>query len=173
MFCKCAICGYKKAVTEDFTKWPDIPGLRPELYPVTNNGRPEGQLHGFICARCLINANSMRVFIKTIMAGVHVTDHAALRFIERVTSDIDIETARVAVLRAFSKARKIRFKDEYMFRRFWNNNFEEADYYWISDFVLVATKKEPKTIMSVEKLQGKALNKDFFLVNEGDCELII
>jgi len=153
-------------ITKDFTRWPDIPGMRAGLYPVTRNGRPDGQLNGFICSRCLKNANSMRVFIKTIMAGVQVTDHAALRFIERVTSGIDIETARVAVLRAFSKARKIRFKDEYMFRRFWNNNFEEADYYWNSDLVFVTTRKEPKTILSVEKLWGKSLNKDFFLADD-------
>lgn len=57
-----------------------------------------------------------------------------------------------------------------MFKRFWNNNFEEADYYWISDLVLVATKKEPKTILTVEKLQGKAFNKDFFLADDQGSE---
>jgi hypothetical protein len=171
MLCKCAVCGYQKAITEDYTKWPYIPGFRPELYPVTRNGRPDGQLQGFICARCLKSANSMRVFIRTIMTGAQVTDHAVSRYIERSAKDIsDFQAGRMAVLKAFSKARKIRFKDDYMFRRVMNNNCNEAEYYWNSDLVFVTTRKEPKTILSVEKLWGKSLNKDFFLSDDQEGE---
>ena len=122
MPCKCAICGYEKAVTEDFFKWSDIPGLTTEFYPVTKGGKPTGEVLNFICARCLQHANIMRVFVKTMMSGVQVTDHAVSRFIERTGADIsDKQTAKIALIRAFSKARKIRFRSNYMVSRIINS----------------------------------------------------
>ena len=168
MPCKCAICGYEKGLTEDFSKWPEIPNLRPELYPVTKRGKPSGDVLNFICARCLHDANTMRVFVKTMMSGIQITDHAVIRFIARTDADIsDKQTGRIAVLRAFSKARKIRFKDEYMVTRILNNSFKGVDYFWVSDLVFVVTKDKPQTMVTVEKLWGKALNKDFFFTDCG------
>jgi len=166
MPCKCAICGYQKGVTEDFMKWPDIPGLKTELYPVTKSGKPETELLNFICARCLRNANAMRVFMKTLMSGVIVTDHAISRVIKRTGSDVrDEQVARIAILKSFSKARRIRFNPEFMIRRIMNNDFKTADYYWVSDLVFVVSDVKPHTILTVEKLWGKRLNKDFFYVD--------
>ena len=163
MPCKCSICGYEKGITEDFSKWPDIPGFNAELYPVTKDGKPTGEVLNFICARCLRHANTMRVFVKTMMSGVQVTDHAVGRFIERTSADIsDKQTGKIAVLRAFSKARKIRFRTGYMVTRIINNDFKAADYYWVSDLVFVVTRDKPQTIVTVEKLWGKGLNNDFF-----------
>jgi len=169
MPCKCAICGYEKGITDEFTKWPAIPGLRAELYPVTKGGKPTAKVLNFICARCLKNANTMRVFVKTMMSGVQVSDHALHRFIERTSPDIaDKKTGRVAVLRAFSKARRIRFRSDYMITRLISNDFSEADYYWVSDLVFVVTNRKPQTIVTVEKLWGKSLNKDFFYADEAE-----
>ena len=167
--CKCAICGYENGITDDFTKWPDIPGLHTVFYPVTKDGKPTGEVLNLICARCLGNANTMRLFVKAMMSGVQITDHAVSRFIERTAADIpDKQTGRVAVLRAFSKARKIRFQRGYMVRRIMSNDFTEADYYWGSDLVFVVTRAEPQTIVTVEKLWGKSLNRDFFLADGAD-----
>jgi len=166
MPCKCAICGYEKGITEDFMKWPDIPGLKTEFYPVTRGGKPNTELLNFICARCLQDANNMRVFIKTLMSGVVVTKHAINRFIERSGSDIrDEQVGRLAILKAFSKARKIRFRPGFMIARIIQNDFKETEYYWVSDLVFVATCENPKAIVTVEKLWGKSLNKDFFYVD--------
>lgn len=163
MPCKCAICGYEKEITGNFIKWSEIPGLYPEFYPITKGGKPTGEILNFICARCLSNANKMRVFVKTIMSGVQVSDHAVHRFIERTKADIaDMETGRVAVLRAFSKARKIRYRSGYMITRIINHDFNEVDYYWINELVFVVTKRKPRTIVTIEKLWGKQLNTDFF-----------
>jgi hypothetical protein len=165
MPCKCAICGYEKGITEDFMKWSDIPGLKTEFYPVTR-GKPNAELLNFICARCLRDANAMKVFIKTLMSGVVVTKHAINRFNERSGSDIrDEHVGRIAVLKAFSKARRIRFCPGFTIMRIMNNDFKAADYYWVSDLVFVVTSGKPQTIVTVEKLWGKSLNKDFFFVD--------
>jgi hypothetical protein len=163
MSCKCAICGYEKAITDDFHKWSDIPGYTAEFYPITKGGKPDSEVINFICARCLKHANSMRVFVKTLMSGVEVSDHAVNRFIERTSADIsDKKVGRVAILRAFSKARKIRFQPGYMVTRTINNEFKDAEYYLINDLVFVVTKDEQRTIVTVEKLWEKRLNIDFF-----------
>ncbi|HCE42867.1 MAG TPA: hypothetical protein DET40_04915 [Lentisphaeria bacterium] len=168
MPCKCVLCGYeKKGLTSDFTKWPEIPGFNTEFYPVTKNGKPDGEVLGLICARCLNHADSMRVYVKAMMSGVQVTRHAVIRFIERSGSAIpDEQTGRVAVIKAFSKSRRIRFRTEFMVTRLINNDFQDVDYYWVSDLVFVVTRLKPRTIVTVEKLWGKGLNKDFFLVEE-------
>jgi len=169
MPCKCAICGYEKAVTKDFLKWRDIPGLTTEFYPVTKGGKPTNEVLNFICARCLKHANTMRVFVKTMMSGIQVTDHAVSRFLERTGADIsDKQTAKIALIRTFSKARKIRFRPAYIVSRIINNNFKAACYYWVSDLVFVVTEEEPQTIVTVEKLWGKDLNKDFFFADRND-----
>ena len=109
----------------------------------------------------------MRTFVKTMMSGVQVSKHAMSRFIARTGAEIaDERTAMIAVLRAFSKARRIRFKDGYMVSRIISNQFTEADYYWVSDLVFVVTRQKPRTIVTVEKLWGKSLNRDFFLLDD-------
>ena len=106
MPCKCAICGYKKGITEDFMKWTDIPGLRTELYPVTKGGKPNTELLNFICARCLHHANSMKLFIKTLITGLVVTKHAINRFAERTGSDIhDKEICKIAIQGVFQSSK--------------------------------------------------------------------
>jgi hypothetical protein len=167
MTCKCAICGYERGITEDFNKWPDIPGLQTVFYPVTKFGKPDSEVLNFICARCLKNAISMRVYVKTLMSGVIVSEHAVLRYIERINSGIrDKSTGRVAVLRAFSKARKIRFSEDIMMMRTKNNDYNEMEYYWNNDIIFVVSKSQPRTIVTVEKLWKKSLNKDFFYADE-------
>ena len=171
MTCKCAICGYERGITEDFSKWPDIPGLQTVFYPVTKFGKPDSEVLNFICARCLKNAISMRVYVKTLMSGVIVSDHAVLRYIERIGADINDKSAgRVAVLRAFSKSRKIRFRDDIMKMRTMNNDNNEMDYYWVSDIIFVVSKSQPRTIVTIEKLWKKSLNKDFFYADEIDMD---
>jgi hypothetical protein len=171
MTCKCAICGYERGITDDFTKWPDIPSLQVVLYPVTKGGKPDSEVLNFICARCLKNANTMRVYVKTLMSGVMVSDHAVLRYIERTGADIhDKSIGRVAVLRAFSKARKIRLRDDIMKIRIMNNDYNEMDYYWVSDTIFVVSKSQPRTIVTVEKLWKKSLNKEFFYADEPDMD---
>ena len=46
-----------------------------------------------------------------------------------------------------------------------NNDFKTTDYYWVSDLVFVVSDVKPHTILTVEKLWGKRLNKDFFYVD--------
>lgn len=147
-------------------KWPDIPNIETELYPVTRGGKPNKELLNFICARCLRDANNMRVFIKTLMRGVVVTKHAINRFIERTGSDIrDEQVGRIAVIKAFSKARRIHFRPGFMLMRIMNNDFKAADYYWVNDLVFVVIGEKPQAIVTVEKLWGKSLNKDFFFLD--------
>ena len=169
MTCKCAICGYSKGITDDFNKWPDIPGLQTMFYPVTKGGKPDSEVLNFICARCLRSANAMRVFVKTLMSGVIISEHAVLRYIERINPHIqDKSTGNVAVLRAFSKARKIRFRDDIMRMRTINNDYNEMDYFWVSDTIFVVSKSQPQTIVTVEKLWRNSLNKEFFYADATD-----
>jgi hypothetical protein len=163
MHCKCAICGYENSYTSDFNKWHAIPNFITEFYPVTKGGKPDGEVLNFICGHCLKSANSMRFYIKTVVAGVVVSKHAVERFISRTKADIEDENvARLAVLRAFSKSRKIIFKQSYTVIRIIKNRFIKADYYWVAGLIFVVAGDNPKTIVTVEKLSGKRLNKDYF-----------
>jgi len=169
MACKCAVCGTEREIPEDFMKWPEIPGFKLDIYPITENAKPTGKILSFVCARCLRKANKMRTLMKGIMSGVEVSDHAVSRYIERTKSDIsDTQTGKIAVLRAFSKARKIRFRSQHMLNRLANHDFAEADYYWLNELVFVVGRREPRAIVTVEKLWGKKLNEDFFLDEDED-----
>jgi hypothetical protein len=174
MSCICKLCGFEKGLTEDYTKWMGLVGLDAPLYPVTKNGQPGGTLHGFICARCLKSANSMRIFIKALVSGVQVTRHAIDRFIQRTKMVFpDEKTAKVAIIKAFSKSRQIRFTVMFQALRIINNQFKEANYYWNGgDLIFVTTKTTPATILTVEKPCNKRLNKDFIYVDE-DMEVNI
>ncbi|MBU2964926.1 hypothetical protein Q4508_15235 [Amphritea sp. 2_MG-2023] len=165
MPCHCKICGFEKPVTSNFKRWPGIPGFKLDFYPVTQRGLPDGEVMGFICSRCLQSANKMRSYTKGMMLGVEVSRHAVNRYIERTKADIDdFDRGRVAVIRAFSKAKKIKFKDEYTVKRIISNNYNYVDYYWVGDLVFVVTSNQPKTIVTVERLWGKKLNEDFFVL---------
>ncbi len=164
MSCVCKYCGYQTSVSEDFHTWSNIPNFHPEVYPVTKSGKPDGELLGFICAKCLGNAQSMRSHIKGMVANIKVTQHAAERFMQRTNAcEGDVTAARVAITKAFSKAKEIRFTDKYMFKRLLNNRVDVARYFLTSDLVFVVTE-DPRTIVTVEKLQGKKQGRDYFLI---------
>jgi hypothetical protein len=107
----------------------------------------------------------MRVFVKTMMTGVVVTKHAIDRFIERSGSDFrDEQVGKMAFLKAFAEVRKIAILQSFMITRAINNDFKDADYYLVNDLIFVVSCKGPKTIVTVERLWDKCLNKDFFFV---------
>jgi hypothetical protein len=102
----CLACDYvSEAVDTDFLTW----GQRFEhsdIYPVTSDGRPEGKLLGFICARCLNRANAMRSWTKGALLGLSCSDAAVTRYRSAPCSPAGMtaDTARVSLLRVASRA---------------------------------------------------------------------
>jgi len=162
----CAICGYAKEITEDFRQWPLIGDAVVDIYPVTRRGRPSGEVRGFICASCLQSAKSMRLHVKSLMEGIRVTDHALERYISRCTKGaMGEESAKSGLIKEFSHARKVRFKEYYMVERMLNNNSKGANYYFGQGFIYVTTQDEPLTILTVESAKDKRIGKDFWYID--------
>jgi hypothetical protein len=135
----------------------------PQMYPVTENGRPDGKVRGFLCARCLRDANSMRDHIKAIMGGVRVSHHAVERYGERFKGErISEERLRVSLIRLFAKAKRIYFKDHFMAERLQNNSGVPAHYWFNGGYIFVTTQTIPYTIVTVERAWGRRLGRDFW-----------
>ncbi len=167
MGCSCAVCGYERPLPTDFNEWPPLVGTTVDIYLVTKRGKPDGEMLGFICAKCLRDANSMRIHIKSLLRRVRVTHHAVERFLSRLGGEaIEEESARGAIIKMFSHARQIRFKDEYMLRRILSNACEAADYYYHGGFIFVTSREVPPVIVTVERTESKKLGADFWYVEE-------
>lgn len=170
MECCCCVCGYSKSgmpadsETRGITAYGDI-------YSVTHNGKPSGKLLAHICARCLRRANEMRGHVKSILSNVQVSRHALDRFLERQAGErISSESAKVAILKMFSHARKIVFKDRFMAQRLTNNQGKPADYFFQQGFIFVATKESPITIITIERQWHRKLGTDFWYAEEEAAE---
>lgn len=163
----CAICGFSRSLPEDWTEWPKILGTSSDIYPITKGGKLDGEVKGFICARCLGEAKRMRTNLQMILKGVTVTKHAIDRFIERSKGhSVTPEAARSAILKLYAQARPIRFRDDHMLRRIFSNKFQSARYFYIHGWIMVATDEDPPTILTMEVSGQKKLGKDFFYVEE-------
>ena len=157
----CTLCGWSKEIPSDFTHWREL-NVRAEFYPITSNGDPDGEMNGFICARCLRNANKMRIQIKASLSGLRITNHAYDRFRQRLEGErMNDDSIRQAIIKIFNNSRQIRFKDYFMERRLLNNNNIPADYWYHSGWILVTTKNDPRTVMTIERSWGRKLGVDF------------
>ena len=167
MLYTCAFCGHGWELPKRIDHWPQAtPGV--EIYPVTDDGKPDGDLRGYICARCLGMATSMRVYM--LMASFVITEHALQRFISRnPRAHLDEATARVAMRKMLGQARRVRFKREFMTKRFVSNDCQEVHYlYSPNGFIFVTTIERPPVVVTVERTGGKKLNRDFFYVKGKD-----
>lgn len=163
MTCECTICGFKKHHTDDFKKWPNIPGQKIEFFPITEDGKPNSKLINFICLKCLGRANRMKSYIQALMAGLVISQHAVRKFIERNSIGIREELmAKKVMLKLFSNGQRIKFSDKTMLIKKLNNNCSEAQYYLFENLIFVVSSGKPKTIVTVFKTEGKKLNQDFF-----------
>lgn len=163
----CAICNYTRTLSDDFTLWPTEVQGPVDIYPVTAFGKPTKPLIGYICARCLKSANAMRIYMKSIIQGIKVTQHAVDRFMERHTGEhMTEEAARVTILKLFSKSKPIRFKSEHMIHRFLKNRSVEVRYTYAQGFIFVAAKEEPPVILTIEARGLRKLNRDFWYEEE-------
>ena len=163
MTCECTICGFKKYLTDDFKKWPDIPGKKIEFLPITKTGKPNSELLSFICSNCFGRANKMKIYIQALMSGLVISQHAVQKFIERNSINIREESmAKKVMLKLFSKGQRIKFSDKKMLIKKLNNNCSDVQYYLSQNLIFVVSSGQPKTIITVFKTEGKKLNQDFF-----------
>ena len=163
----CAICNYTRNLPDDFTRWPDVIQGPIDIYPITEHGKPTRRIKGYICARCLHDATATRIYIKSIIQGIKVTQHAVDRFLERTSGEhISEETARVTILKLFSHSKPIRIKSEHMIHRLLKNNLKEVRYTYAHGYIFVTTKEEPPVIVTIENAGQRTLNNDFWYEEE-------
>ena len=168
----CAICNWIRPFPDDFTLWPQEVQEHIDIYPITEYGKPTRRLKGYICARCLHEANEMRIYIKSIMQGVQVTKHAIDRFMERHAGEhMSDETSRVAIIKIFSISKPIRFKNRFMVQRFLNNRHKAVRYTYAQGFIFVVAKEEPPVILTIEATLNRKLNEDFWYEEENPIAL--
>lgn len=167
MPCVCCVCGWTRPLPEDVNLWPQVCGGSTDIYPITQNGRLDGQVQGFICARCLRNANEARSHVKALLSDVRVSRHAFDRFIERQEGEkITAEAAKVAIVRLYQRARPIVFREKFMTERLTNNGGKAAQYRYEAGWILVATEERPVTIMTIERNWHRKLGVDFWYTDE-------
>jgi hypothetical protein len=161
----CSICGFagdtlstsSNASLEKSATW---------LYPIRTNGKPSGYLRGFICPRCLHEANKGRDHVKSLQADVCVSRHALDRFIERDPGERTSEdAATTAILKQFRHAQQIVFQPRFMVERLLNNG-QPADYYFHAGWIFVVAQSNPRTIMTIERQGHRRLGRDFWYAKE-------
>jgi hypothetical protein len=141
-------------------------GTASPFYPITSNGHLDGALVGYICAKCLTQANAARSNFKAMGSGVRVSHHALQRFILRTNYDSTSLRAEMALLRMYAKSNIISFKSGFMVERFLANDCTEVEYRLIGNVVLVVSVAVPKTIITVELLGNKRVGIDYFVPSE-------
>jgi hypothetical protein len=138
-----------------------------EIYPITVSGKPNKDIRGYICARCLHSANSMRIYIKSIIQGIIITNHALERFLERRSGEhMTEEAARISILKIFAQSKPIRFKSKYMIDRFLKHNLTEVSYTYAQGLIFVRTFEEPPVIVTIESTLDRKLGEDFWYEKE-------
>ncbi len=167
MSVKCSICNHAFELPDDYTLWPSVVKNPVEIYPVTVSGKPNKSIKGYICARCLHSANSMRIYIKSTLQGIIITNHALERFLERRSGDrLTNEAAKSSILKIFAQSKPIRFKSNYMIDRFLKHNLTEVRYTYAQGLIFVTTLEEPPVIVTIEATLDRKLNEDFWYENE-------
>lgn len=158
----CAICSCARDLPDDYTLWPRMVQSSLDIYPVTPSGKPTQPSKAYVCARCLRSANSMRIYLKSTIQGVKVTQHAVQRFVERQSGDfMPEEIARTAILKIFAQSRPIRFK-----YRAPKNHPAAVKYTYAQGFIFVATREAPPVIITVHTAGRRKLNSDFWYEGE-------
>ncbi|MBC8391020.1 MAG: hypothetical protein H8E17_00420 [Deltaproteobacteria bacterium] len=165
---QCSLCEYEVEFDHDYHNWRSTKEQPLTIYPVFPGGKPKKEPKGFICAECLHDAKRSRSYMKTVVSGIVITVHVLDRYIERCKADhLDRETAKVAVAKEFSHAKKIRIKKKWLNRRFFNNNRKPANYYFDGGFIYITTKDEiPITLVTIEPVGNKELGRDFWYEDE-------
>jgi hypothetical protein len=167
MECVCRICGWKRDLPEDVRDWASVPDRNIDIYPVTEGGKPHGVIQGFLCAKCLRNASSMRLHVKAVQSKVRVTTHALDRFLERQEGErISSEAAKLAIIRIHDSARPIRFKERFMTQRLLNNGGKPVHYLYAAGWIVVTTQESPATILTIERNWHRKLGYDFWYIEE-------
>lgn len=111
MSCQCSVCDRSIDVSADYSDWPKTLDKQPGIYPVTANGKLDGALIGFVCASCLLCANKARSDVKSLLAGVQVSEHAVRQYLKRHTGEpLQTDTAKVSIMRLFRDAKRIVFR---------------------------------------------------------------
>ncbi len=149
MPCNCSVCQMTIEVPPIFASWPQSLEQQPGIYPITRKGNPEGELLGFICSSCLTAANRMKIFIKSRMSGVVVTQHAVERYLERNDGEpISEETAKVSIIRMFDTARRVVFRDQRYLARMCAKHGASSHWYQ-AGWIFITTTSEPYTIKTM------------------------
>jgi hypothetical protein len=163
---QCKICGWSKDLPEKIKDWPKNKNGTTDLYPVCRAGKLHTEVNGYVCARCLSDANESRLNLKALLSEMKVSLHAVERFVERQEGDrITRDAARLAIIRMFDQARPIRFREKFMLQRYVNNG-QPADYRYLNGWILVATVEKPQTVMTVERSWERKLGFDFWYVDD-------
>lgn len=143
MPCVCKICGWSADLPEDYKQWPDKTD-NAGVYPITRAGVPAGEMLGFICARCLRAANSMRVHIKATLARIKVGPTALRRFVNGQRNvRMDDASAKVALIKTFLSAERGRSKPQI---EIWHN----------AGWIFTVKKGEPLEIIALDHVKWRS-----------------
>jgi len=157
----CTLCGI---TSEAVHGSPNDSSIKKtiSIYPVTANGKPNAFLRGFICGRCLQEAITMRLHVKSQQRKIQVTKHAVERFLERQNGErISEEAAVTSILKMFGHARQIVFRDRFMAQRLLNHG-KPANYFFHAGWIFVQSQDGSNAILTVERQWHRKIGRDFW-----------
>jgi hypothetical protein len=119
------------------------------IYPVTRNGNPEGELLGFICSSCLKSSEKMRIYIKSKMSGIEVTQHAVHRYLNRNDGEpVSEKAAKASIIRMFDSARRVSFRNRDYVARMEKRHGPSLHWYQ-AGWIFITTTSEPYVIKTM------------------------
>jgi hypothetical protein len=163
MSCTCSVCKRTVEVTTDFSSWPQVLKKQVGFYPITRHGNPQGELLGFICTSCFKAASKMQIYIKSIMSGIEVSEHAVTRYLERNDGEpISENAAKASIIRMFDSAKPIVFRDIAYLARMTRRQGVSLHRYK-AGWIFITTTAQPYTIKTMLhcKSSNIKLNYDF------------
>ncbi len=149
MACKCSVCNRPFDLSENVSDWPKILEKAPGIYPVTTNGKLDGELIGFVCSSCLLSGNTTRSDIKSLLAGVDVSEHAIKQYIKRHPGEpLQVDSAKTSIMRLFRDAKRIEFFERSYVARVAPNHGPTL--YWFKQgWIFFTTVDVPYTIKTM------------------------
>ena len=91
----------------------------------------------------------MQIYIKSIMSGVEVTQHAMRRYLERNDGEpITEKSAKTSIIRMFDCARRIVFRDKNYLARMTEKHGDSFHWYQCG-WIFITTTDEPYIIKTL------------------------
>lgn len=152
MSCKCSICGYESDVPLNYKDWFSLSDLHIDIYPITQKGEMDDNVINFICAKCLRNANKMKVMIKLMRDKIAISDSLVNNFMDICEAQLNNKDKyKLHLLKQFKDSELIDKKKEKKLYNYLTSTFGDYVFHSNNDYIfIIKQNKDVKEIVGVK-----------------------